>query len=307
MEEESGLGFILRVFSANGLNGTSGRQQLGITNWRSLAPEDVYLLSLITRAPTDWLASRLMLRDTEHPEHFHYVGHTFRSQAATPNMGAKLCPDCVREMRWCHRAWVLPGAVACPIHACCLIDTCRRCERPITWGRPAVDVCTCGYYLADSDGTLTENARTLIAWSKWLDSRLMQQTLPDAAAQGLVPRLLENLTIDGAFAVVSAFGIRDDPAAPLNPDDLRRQPNDFLVKLVERGLARLWSIGDRPQEARRWSEYVHAPILERLRRSGVSNSDRNSASLFLSFTARRSHPSNGGRYNRGQLDLFDQR
>ena len=307
IEDESGLGFILRVFCANGLSTTCGRRQLGIKNWRSLTLEDVIVLSLITQTPPDWLTLRLMIRSAQFPEHFQYFGHTFRSQAAKPNMNAKICPDCVREKRWCHRAWIIPGAVVCPIHLRCLIDTCNRCGRTITWRRPAVDVCTCGSYLSDSDGNLTKSDRKVISWSKWLDTRLRQQTLTDSAADGLVPRLLDHLTIDGATAVVCAFGIRDHPTSPLNPSDVRSQPCDFLFQILERGLARLWSIDDRPQDARRLSAYVYAPILERLRRNGVSISDRNSASLLLSFTATRSHPSNGGRYNRGQLDLFDQR
>ncbi len=307
IEEESGLGFILRVFCANGLSITSGRQQLGIKNWRSLTPEDVLVLSLITQTPPDWLTLRLMIRSTALPEHFQYCGHTFRSQAAKPNMGAKVCPDCVREKRWCHRAWILPGAVACPIHVRCLIATCNRCGRTITWGRPAVDVCTCGSYLSDSDGNLSGRNRHAIAWSEWLDTRLRQPTLTDADSEGLVPRLLDHLTIEGATAVVCAFGIRNHPSSTLSQNDIRNLSCDFLVQVVERGLARLWSIDDRPQDARRLSECVHAPILERLRRNGVSTSDRNSASLLLSFTANRSHPSNGGRYSRGQLDLFDQR
>lgn len=307
LEDESGLGFILRVFSANGLSASSGRQQLGIKNWRSLTPDDVFVLSLITQTPPDWLALRLMIRSVQFPEHFQYFGHTFRSQAAQPNMSAKVCPDCVREQRWCHRAWILPGAAACPIHGRCLIDTCNRCGRTITWGRPAVDVCACGSYLSDFAGILTERDRHVISWSKWLGTRLQQQALPNGVAEGLVPRLLDHLTLDGATAVVCAFGVRDHPTSPLNPDDIRSQPCDFLVQVVDRGLARLWSIDERPQDARRWSEYVHAPILERLQRNGVSASDRNCASLLLSFIASRSHPSHGGRYFRGQLDLFDQR
>lgn len=307
IEDESGLGFILRVFCANGLSTTCGRRQLGIKNWRSLTLEDVIVLSIITQTPPDWLTLRLMIRSAQFQEHFQYFGHTFRSQAAKPNMSAKICPDCAREKRWCNRTWILPGAVACPFHFRRLIDTCNQCGRTITWRRPAVEICACGRYLSDSNWNPPRVDRNIVSWSKWLDTRLRQPTLTDAAADGLVPRLLNHLTIDGATAVVCAFGIRDHPTSPLNPDDVRNQPCDFLFEVVGRGLARLWSINDRPQDARRWSEYVYAPILERLRRNGVSTSDRNSASLLLSFTASRSHPSNGGRNNRGQLDLFDQR
>lgn len=148
------MGYLLRALSTNGSTLLAARQECGVRDWRSVTNAQLWELAHITAVEPEWLRVRIMLRSPQTPEHFEFFGQSFRCHAAPPNMGAKVCPDCVRESRCCHRTWILPGAIVCPAHARPLIDTCGRCQRLITWRRPAVDVCSCGRYLTDGETTI---------------------------------------------------------------------------------------------------------------------------------------------------------
>lgn len=306
LDHESGLGFLLRAFSANGASLAQAKQEFSIRDWRSLTPAHVRILAHTTHSEPDWLAERLMLRSTQTPDQFLFFGHPFRCLTAAPNMGAKVCPVCIRKDRCCHRVWVLPGAVACPVHDRPLIDTCGRCQRLITWRRPAIDVCSCGRYLTDgANGDERLNRSYIKTWTRWLDARLDQHEPSQGLNDIEIPRLLSCMSIDGATALVLAFGIIDNPEQSISPRIQRRQPISFMSGSIQRGIERLRSIDGAPQDARLWSAHIYTPTLERLRRNGVTASDRDCAALFLSYASNRSHRSKGGRYCLGQLELFN--
>lgn len=302
---ESGLGYLLRALSTNGSTLLAARQQCGIRDWRSLTHAQLRELAHMTAVDPDWLRERIMLRSMVTPEHFEFFGQLFRCQAAPPNMGAKVCPECIRESGCCQRTWILPAAIVCPDHARPFIDTCGRCLRLITWRRPAADVCTCGRYLTDREsGGKQRPPNCTEAWTRWLDARLDPEHPTWQLANSEMPRLLDCLTIDGATAVVLAFGVIESPEK-MTPLRQRRAPLGRLLGTIERGIERLGTIDGAPHEARRWSAHVYSPILERLKRTGVTTADRDCAALLLRYVGHRSHRSKGGRYNLGQLELFD--
>lgn len=305
VDAESGLGFLLRAFGANGETLARARQRFGIHDWRSLTPRNVTALAWATQVEPGWLSERLMLRSAQAPEHFLFCNQAFRSQAADSNMGAKVCADCVRENRWCRRVWLLRGAIACPVHRRLLIDTCGRCQRRISWRRTGVDVCTCGRYLAEglhrTDASPLDHAES---WMRWLDARLDQPATSSHTEHVGIPRLLNCLSIDGATALVVAFGMIDGSDIGIQPARQQITPIGGLCAVIHRGIERLGAIDGAPQEVRRYSACVHLSALERLKRTGVATPDRDCAALLLCYLGKRSHPSRGGRHRLGQLELF---
>lgn len=142
------------------------------------------------------------------------------------------------------------------------------------------------------------------AWTRWLDARLDPDHRTWRLEESEIPRLLDNLSIDGATALVLAFGAVESPET-MSPRRQRREPLSRLLGTIQRGIERLWTIDGAPHEARRWSAHVYSPILERLKRTGVTASDRHCAALLLGYVAHRSQLSKGGRYSLGQMELFD--
>ncbi|WP_184414885.1 TniQ family protein [Rhodocyclus tenuis] len=303
VDSESGLGFLLRAFSANGVSLLKARELFSIKDWRLLTPEQAAALSRATNAEPHWLAERLLMRDAQTPERFKYFGQLFGGHAAYANISAKVCPDCLRKKRWCHRVWILPGAAYCYVHGRPLIDSCRRCTKTISWLRPSIDLCKCGRYL---EGDLSIGAWQAMplasAWTQWLDLRLDTTRTSESNNIAGIPPFLNNLSIDGSTSLVLAFGEHE------RPDDSVSSPRKVtpskLSAKIQRGIERLASIDGAPHEARRWSPYVHTPTLEKMKRSGITSADRRCAALLLSYVGRRSPRCHGGKQQRGQLELF---
>jgi hypothetical protein len=57
----------------------------------------------------------------------------------------KVCPDCLREAKYCRRIWDLLLVTACPIHHRLLLDRCPNCDAPLSRIRRRVSICTCEY------------------------------------------------------------------------------------------------------------------------------------------------------------------
>ena len=57
----------------------------------------------------------------------------------------KICPACLTEKIYCRRIWELSPVKTCPIHQCLLVTHCRKCERLISWNRPKIHICQCGF------------------------------------------------------------------------------------------------------------------------------------------------------------------
>lgn len=58
-----------------------------------------------------------------------------------------VCPPCVARAGCASASWELTALAACPEHGCWLIDKCPRCKRPLSWNRPDVAICGCGFDL----------------------------------------------------------------------------------------------------------------------------------------------------------------
>jgi len=78
-------------------------------------------------------------------------GSTTLSASALNLTHPKICVQCLRggqgpgvDEAVCDRLWDLCVILACPRHRCLLVDRCPRCNRRLSWNRPAPDRCRCG-------------------------------------------------------------------------------------------------------------------------------------------------------------------
>lgn len=305
-DDESGLGFLLRASSENRTTLHLTRLHLSIKNWLSLCKDDISRLAYYVGCDSQWLNERLFMRSDNSPRQYRLSGHTLRSNSATPNVGARVCPKCLGEKRRCHRVWQLPGAIACPTHKTHLVDNCTRCGQLISWRRPSVDVCRCGRYLAlPNDTTTTSDVSIAASWTRWLEFRLHSGDPEKIITAEHVPQFLSFLTIDGATALVLAFGLAKVPGTSIRPKWRVPLPVVPGHAAIERGLERLQTIEGQIHQAKLWADHVDIPILERLRRTGLTAADRECARKILAYVTNPRDARRGGRYSLGQLELFD--
>jgi hypothetical protein len=66
--------------------------------------------------------------------------------------GSALCPICLSEDEhpYLRCLWQIKICRTCPDHGCLLVESCEKCNEPLTWNRPAPHRCRCGFDLRDA-------------------------------------------------------------------------------------------------------------------------------------------------------------
>lgn len=214
---ESGQGYALRMAHGNGLSGLARvKQLLGKTHSSVLDASDAVPLAQWFGGSVQLLEfslERLNLGRREAGS--HYAGHPLGRSYFLTRSFPRVCPDCLRELGYCRTAWDLTLSVACVRHRRVLLDRCPSCLRTLSWNRPGLEACSCGYPLSMSDAP--EEATT----DELLVAHVVDQRMGDHAAFGEgcpmaeseegvvgVPRfasLLRNLSLDGVMRIIYAL------------------------------------------------------------------------------------------------------
>jgi hypothetical protein len=148
-DDESYLGFLLRLAESNGYPATS---------WILRAAEIPLHLRVgahIARTEVDFprLAelNSLNVGDisvlTYHPVTYKYDGPVLGS-SSPPHVlrlrRPKLCPECLSESNYLRKQWDYSAVTCCPIHQTLLLEDCPTCGKRINWFRKEVSHCPCG-------------------------------------------------------------------------------------------------------------------------------------------------------------------
>jgi hypothetical protein len=306
-DDESGMGFLLRVASRNGVPLQALLRLAGTTKSRWTKPSSIPTLAHVAGVSSEWLRHRLVVERSDRGSRFsEWRGALWSFPLCFRGMKTQYCDACLRERCRCLAGWELSGAFACLQHRRLLKDRCPHCGRPVPWTRPTIDVCACGRYL-----TIEAAGDDANAWQLAWTSSILARTTDIAAAHDQrieLPPCLRQLSPDGLLAIVYSFGIRENEDSRVSGADTVLAPSPSQVAvIVQRGLGRLQDI--RPFEdacSRRLRGVVHVEGLERLGRRSASSSDRAAAIALRDWVTGvpRSGYSVVGRRIRGQLDLF---
>lgn len=77
----------------------------------------------------------------------HRLGHTTIPSWLLNVRRPRVCPRCIRESRPMQRAWEIAWTTSCPRHGNYLVSQCSRCRKPLSWNRPWLHRCDCGFGL----------------------------------------------------------------------------------------------------------------------------------------------------------------
>lgn len=204
-QEEAAYGFLLRALVANGAN---ARELMALTRGstrRHMAPADAHLFSTLTGVEASWFLERIAaeVRGDRWVE-IEVFGTRWRNDWTLRGQHCQVCPQCLLEHGFVRLEWDLTAYVACPVHGRLLVDRCRGCGRALLPTRPAVDVCSCGSFIADLDNVGADAA--VVDWCRWLSKALLASLGLGPAPATLQPRDLAGLSPDGAFRMMVALG-----------------------------------------------------------------------------------------------------
>ena len=301
------MSLILRCLVANRISLGQAGTWLGMRIPTRFSNNQILRLASACDVPADWLSQHLLrVIDAPRTKIWTYMGQEFIPGPWARDLHGQICPLCLQTSRYCQAAWSISGFCACPRHGVSLMDRCPRCEAPITWDRPDVDICRCRYPFACEPSNLQHDLVRAVSWSSWLGSRLnhgSQEHLPPPE----LPSWMADLSIDGAWRIVQAFGLLKGPLEVLRQRDLTRlrSPTEICA-IVNRGLERLVDFAHSPSWHARLTGVVHVQGLRRLTERSPTIADREVASQLLDMLRHRGRHARGGRLNAvpSQRELF---
>jgi len=303
---ESGLGFALRALCANGVSFDRGMKWLGLERHRPIDRQTARRIAWALNVDADQWAERVAMRDPGGPGWVRLAGQRFRRQIASNRRYAKLCPQCVREHGVAHVSWLLRATVGCPWHGYSLIWSCQHCGMSIGWDRPDIDICRCGYPFKAVKASPLESG--VAAWLCWLESTLCPAApwAPCGAATERIPSALTHLSIDGAFRVIEAMGLRTGESSSAREALSKCAMPRELGVVIARGLERLHAIEADPENAARYAEGVHHQALVQLAKDYAAEEDYLLAWWLMNAFRSDFDPggTRAGSRPKGQLPLF---
>lgn len=148
----------------------------------------------------------------------------------------RVCPPCIREGRPIQRAWEIAWTSCCPRHGNCLISRCSQCDKPLSWDRPWLHRCACGFRLPTLP--VREAPPAEIALSALLGNRFVSGPITDTC-QALPPWLLALPSTELPSLLLKLSTLEIDAKAPQQLSSMRR--NVDTAKSVTTWLADLLS------------------------------------------------------------------
>jgi hypothetical protein len=282
MPGESIMSWLLRAFQASGVQYEEGMRWLGLDRRTGLGDGDVMALAWALHADADDVRGRMTLLETRTGGRWvHLAGHRLCRWVAPTTMMAKLCPLCLRETGFARIDWLTRAAPACRRHNCSLVQACAACGRKIHWARPGLRICRCGHFFKPLDEAVGTLEPELIAWLEWVEAVLSGDTGVAKSASRRLPALLQDMTLDGAYRLVEAFGLLERPSAPVH--DVRHSSVSLSAvgAMLTRGLRRLSEVGCAEGIAPQAFEGVHLPVLAELAEEPSADADGRRAAWLL--------------------------
>lgn len=148
-EREGLLGYVLRVSEANGYS----------TPWHILSLAGISPGKMTTSTPPIEKLSSIIGRPIEELARLPWNRYPNGAPVAALNerrpqlarhlllKHPKICPQCIAENGVTDAAWDLRIMLVCPKHRIAMVDRCPACHGRLTWFRPGLDRCRCGYRL----------------------------------------------------------------------------------------------------------------------------------------------------------------
>lgn len=313
--DESGHGYALRMAEMNHIAGLPAlKAWLGKTRFAVLDESDAESLAHWFGADPLRLADALGATGlNKRSNDIRFAGQTLGRFYFVNRMHPRVCPLCLSNARYCRAAWDVALMTACPIHGVLLVEQCQVCQRRLSWERPAVDVCQCGWSLV-LQATTVQAPPIEVGISAWVASKLGSSE-PTASWENGFPdpnspliRLLQPLSLNGGLHLIHAFGAAARPDESVRVPLIREKSSIAAAReLLARASRVVEQIGrGEPATFRVTKMSVIVQLLAESASAQVAAADRSLAHSLISAFLRQGGRSNWkSRYPQlSQLEMF---
>ena len=137
---------------------------------------------------------------------YYLLGHDLGRSADMMRLAEPVvCVQCVREDRYQRAYFDLSASVACPRHGCLVTQVCPGCRGPLIWYRHGLLECQCGTDLSVAE-TYAADAK-LIELMRLIEVRLEDRSCTAGRLEGQIPApTLEVLPLSDLLKVVDVLG-----------------------------------------------------------------------------------------------------
>ncbi len=299
--DEGAVGFVIRALALNKSSMREALEYIYGHSRRHIHSDAAGGFSQLTGIAQAWFEHRLPnFSGKDRWREVHLFGHTWRDEWTLRGTHQQVCPLCLEDRGYARAEWDLTAYTACHYHGVVLLDHCGKCGRGISPDRPALDVCSCGRYLA---AAVNQADAAVVQWSA-----LIVRTLAGCSAitgeDLAVMEPLQGMTLDGGYRVLLALGgghnalkghVLNGVAPWLRTADL----HDILSS----ALRRMGSPAGIPRATRTELQRCVDGLAEQ-RVRGVSQFDRASAGRLLGTIGQPPKWRNRQPIYHDQLDLF---
>lgn len=285
---ESGMSFLLRSAAANGLSLKALFDFAGLKEASMPWAEHAPLLAVVMGSSVSELESRLTHRGMSLGGRVYGLqGHTLLRWKLLRISDPQVCVACVHRKGFCHALWDLRPYAVCHVHGTRLTDRCDFCGKPLTWLRPAVDICRCGHYLkvvkdealeSEAPGALILAAHIAACFD--LDPEQRGDMRKNELARLGLPTWVAELSLDGVCSLVHALG-RLTYAYQVGPSGAyQRYRPLFWEEICARAFARL-QMWNEPQARAELTPWLWEAGLRAMAERAVTSVDQQVAMLLL--------------------------
>ena len=282
LEDESGLGYLLRWLGTNHLPFRWLKKVLGIRGPRLPDTRDAIVLSFLTGVEHDQLKSMLMQTFGNAKEGGMLVyGQQLLFRDLYRFRNPQICPSCIHQKGYISRNWEFGPIPICIEHGAYLIDHCEHCKKPIRWDRPTIDICQCGRLFSSLVNPSDRPSQAELNLASWALKPLMINNSPHSPKTSQAPPWIEHLSMDGALRIIKAFGICQTAHEPISSSyPWGKCTSQFWRDLFRRAALRIEGFLHAPMISG-LSTLVYQPFLERVAFYPLTTTDKESALYLL--------------------------
>lgn len=171
----------------------------------------------------------------------HFYGHIISRPFLIRHRSPQICSKCLEEDTFIRQHWDISFVTSCTSHRIKLIDHCHGCTRKISWNRPGVFRCQCGFDFRISKNTSSSDEDDYV--STWLSNHLYGTSSHVINNAYPIFNSLKLLSLDGALRLFWATGIRATASDYLKAGESRKILSiDEARQCAQRSLTRMQCI-----------------------------------------------------------------
>lgn len=301
---ESSGSYCLRSVASHGLNMHWLRRIARLSYLAHPTASHEQEISHLVQAPREWLRAALPLTVQGPGSGWWYQGHRLRAQSYLRFRWPQVCAACLHSRGYCLALWDFSLITSCSKHGESLIDYCLACKRPLSWDRPAVDICACGRPIRGVGQP--SKSSSLGALESLIEAHVLgRPPTRDSLVSAGLPDFLADMSTDGVMSVVHAFGEQEAPLERGTPSVMTRMraAADWRA-VVRRADARLRQLAIEPGSSAVLGPLVNESILKRLDEGALTPADRQVSRLVTAALFGKAACARAQALVNGQRELF---